>query len=72
MMKRAVRNGNVIGVRDMKAIIKFHIRIPKRYQNSMIKELIELELLKRLGRDNYEIITITRKAPIDSLEEPLW
>lgn len=66
-------NGSkVVSIDDIKPIVRWRIRIPKKYQFCVVEELIDYGLLKKLGRDNYEILPCYRKAPIDSLGEPFW
>ena len=73
MLKREVGGGNIIHISKIHPIIKWSIRIPRKYQREIIKEMIDYGLLKKIGRDNYEIITVKIKTPpCDSLGEPLW
>jgi len=73
LLKREVNGGNRIHISKIHPIIKWSIRVPRKYQFEVIKELVELGLLKKLDRDNYEIQSVQIKnPPIDSLGEPLW
>ena len=73
MLKREVGNGNLIHISKIHPIIKWAIRLPRKYQYEVIRELVEYGFLKKIGRDNYEILTINMKyPPSDSLGEPLW
>jgi len=72
MLKRKAGGCAMIKIGDMSPIIKWCIRLPKRYQVEIIKELVDIGLLDKVGRDNYNIRDSLRKAPIDSLGEPLW
>jgi hypothetical protein len=71
ILKRKV-NGNIISSKEIKPIIRWWIRIPKKYHNDFLKEMESCNLIKRLGRDNYEILSCSFKAPCDSLGFPLW
>jgi hypothetical protein len=73
MIKRKVGGGNIIQIGEIHPVIKWCVRLPRKYQAEIIKELVEAGLLKKIGRDNYEILPcLHRKPPIDSLGEPLW
>lgn len=73
MLKREVNGGNLIHISKIHPIIKWAVRLPRKYQFEVIKELVEFGLLKKIGRDNYEILTVRIKTPpIDSLGNPLW
>ena len=74
LMKENGKGGNVIHVSKINPIIKWYIRIPKKYHYKFIEDMADFGLLKRLGRDSFELVGSKRfkKAPIDSLGEPLW
>jgi hypothetical protein len=72
MIKRRMKGGNIIHISEIYPVIKGCIRIPRKYQRELIKELTKFEFLKRLGRDNYEILSKEIDPPVDSLGEPLW
>lgn len=72
MIKRKVCGGNLIRIGEIHPIVKWCIRLPRKYQFDFIKELVDYGLLKRISRDNYEILPRYSKAPIDSLGKPLW
>ena len=73
MLKRAVGNGNIIHIKQIHPVLKWIIRLPRQYQYDILKEMIELGLLKRLNRDEFELVSIRiKKAPIDYHGEPLW
>ena len=72
MLKREIRNGNIIHISQINPVIKWAIRVPRKYQIQVIKEMVECGLMKKVGRDNYELITIKAKPLCDSLGEPLW
>jgi len=72
MIKREVKGGNIIHISKIHPIIRWAIRVPRKYQTEIIKELTNLSLLKKIDRDNYEILSCRYKSPIDSLGEPLW
>jgi len=72
MIKRKVGGGNLIRIGDIHPIVKWCIRLPRKYQFEFIKELVDTNLLKKISRDNYEILPRYAKAPTDSLGEPLW
>jgi hypothetical protein len=71
MIKRKI-NGNVVKIKEIKSIISWWVRLPKSYLNIILKEMEFYNLLKRLGRDNYEILCSEQAPPLDSLGEPLW
>ena len=73
MIKREVKGGNLVHISQIHPIIKWCIRIPRKYQLEVIRELVALGFLKKIGRDNYEISTIKIRKPLcDSLGDPLW
>lgn len=72
LLKREVGNGNLIHISKIHSIVKWVIRFPRRYQREVIADLIDCGLLKRLDRDNYEILTCRIKPPCDSLGDPLF
>lgn len=75
ILKRSVENGNIILLKDIHAMMKWFIKFPKKYHNTILKEMVCLGLLKRRDRETYEIITIINKnyqAPSDGYGEPLW
>ena len=73
MIKREVKGGNIIHISKIHPIINWFIRLPKKCQAEIIQELIDTGLLKKIGRDTYEIQTIRiKRPPYDSLGEPLW
>lgn len=72
MLKREVGGGNLIHISKIHPVIKWAIRLPRKYQIEIIREMVQCGLLKKLGRDNYEIITLRCKPLCDSLGEPLW
>ena len=72
MIKREVNGGNIIHISKMKPIVKWAVRLPHRYQVEVIKELTDCGFLKKISRDNYEILTVNIKSPCDSLGDPLW
>jgi len=72
MIKRVVKGGNIIHISKIHPIIRWAIRVPRKYQTEIIKELTNLHLLRKIDRDNYEILSCRHESPIDSLGEPLW
>lgn len=73
MLKRKVNGGNIIQLGEIHPIIKWCVRLPRKYQKIIINEMIEAGLMKKVGRDNYELHScLRRKAPLDSLGNPLW
>jgi len=73
LFKREAKGGNLIHISKVSPIIKWVIRLPKKYQKEIIKELIQCGLLKKKDRDTYEIVTCRIKnPPYDSLGNPLW
>ena len=73
MIKREANGGNIIHISKIHPVIKWAIRLPRKYQIEVIKELVDCGYLKKIGRDNYEILTVNIKnPPCDSLGDPLW
>ena len=72
LLKRETCGGNYIHISKILPIIKWAIRVPKKYQRELLSEMIRCDLLKRKDRDNYELNTCKFKSPVDSLGEPLW
>lgn len=73
VLKREFKDKVSITIQDIKKNLKWYIRIPKRYQDEVIKEMVELGLLIKINRDNYVLIpNIKECAPIDSYGTPLW
>jgi len=73
LLKREVKGGNFIHISKIHPIIKWAIRVPRKYQREVITELIECELLKKIDRDNFELTSCKSiKPPQDSLGTPLW
>lgn len=72
LLKREVCGGNLIHISKIHPIVKWVIRLPRKYQRDIIHELVDCGLLKKIDRDNYEIITCRLRAPVDSLGSPLW
>jgi len=72
MLKRETGRGTVIHISKIHPIVKWVVRMPRKYQVEVIRELVNLGFLRRIDRDNYELLTVDYKPPIDSLGEPLW
>ena len=72
MLKRRVKGGNIIRVREIMPIIKWCVRMPHKYRRNILKELIEAGLIKKLSRDNYELLKTRKKPMTDSLGDALW
>jgi len=72
MLRRAVNGGNIIHISQIHPVVKWIIRVPKKYQLEIIKELIACGYLKKRSRDDFEIAPIVCKPLSDSLGEPLW
>lgn len=72
MLKRKVRGGNIIRTGEMLPIIKWCVRMPQRYKRDILKELVDVGLLKKLSRDNYELLNTRIKPMTDSLGDALW
>jgi hypothetical protein len=72
MFRKKIDGGNIIRLREMTPIMKWCMRIPKRYHPEIIKEMIQMNLLKRNNRDHYELLFCSKKPLIDSLGNPLW
>ena len=72
MFKRKIGGGNIIKISEIMPIVKWCIRMPNRYRRDIIREMCDNGLLKKLSRDNYEILRIRNKPMIDSLGHPLW
>lgn len=72
-IKKEVNGGNIIHISRIHPIIKWVVRLPHKYQAEIIKELVYCGFLRRIDRDNYEILTINNIIPpCDSLGDPLW
>jgi len=72
MLKREANGGNIIHISKVHPIIRWVIRVPKKYQIEIIQELVDCGYLKKLGRDNYELLPIKKRKLCDSLGDPLW
>jgi len=70
MLKR--KGGNIIRIREIMPIVKWCVRMPQKYRRDIIKEMCDYGLLKKLSRDNYELLRIRNKVMTDSLGHPLW
>lgn len=71
--KQAVKNGNQIHISQIHPIVKWHFRVPRKSQMNFIQEMIEFGLIKRVDRDNYEIITCPNLEKVyDSNGDPLF
>jgi len=67
------RIGNCIHISKVYPIVKWFVRLPKRYHIEIIDELVEYKLLKRLNRDNFELLPPSNSICLqDSLGNPLW
>ena len=71
-IKQEAMGSKIIHISKIHPIVKWVIRLPRKYQREVVKELITCGYLKKVGRDNYEIPKITRIPPCDSLGQPLW
>lgn len=71
-IRRKINGSKIVHIDLIKQIIKWRNRIPEQYQFIVVKELLDYGLLKRISRDNYEILGCRNKSPIDSLGEPFW
>ena len=73
MLKRQTK-GNIVKIENIHPVIKWFIRIPKKYHGEILKDLVKDKLLKKINRDNYMILTRPDILPIpsDHLGEPLW
>lgn len=72
MLKREANGSTIIHISRIHPIVKWAIRLPKKYQTEIVKELCDCGLLRKLDRDNYELLSCNRRAPVDSLGNPLW
>ena len=73
LIKREAGGGNIIHISKVHPIIKWYIRLPKKYLTDITREMIELGLLKKINRDKFEIMNIHRRLPpTDYMGEPLW
>lgn len=71
-LRKKGNGSRVVSISEIRPIIKWRVRIPQRYQFMIIEELISFGLMKKLGRDSYELLSCSRKSPVDSLGEPFW
>ena len=72
MIKREANGGSTIHISKIHPIVKWTIRIPRKYQIGIIQEMVDYGFLKRRARDNYIILPLKDKPLCDSLGEPLW
>ena len=72
MLKRKVKGGNIIQSSQILPIIKWCIRMPHKYRHDILKELCDIGLLKKLNRDNYELLRTNKTSMTDSLGDNLW
>ena len=74
MLKREAQGHHFIHISKINSIIKWTVRIPKKYHNIILKELVELGLVIKCnkGRFDYIINHVNHKSPSDSLGHPLW
>jgi len=72
LIRRDANGSRIVHISKIHPIIKSTVRIPRKYQKEIIDELVEAGLLRKIDRDNYEILSTTIKPPLDSLGEYLW
>lgn len=73
LIKREVGEGNIIHISKVHPIIRWHIRLPRKYQMDVLEEMVELGLLKKINRDKFEIMNIHKRVPpTDCMGDPLW
>ena len=72
MLKRELDGGNIIHISKINPILRWSIRIPRKYHTTIINEMVSCHLLKHLSRDDYELLYCSKKPLCDSLGEPLW
>jgi hypothetical protein len=72
VIKREVNGGNLIHISKIHPLIRWTVRLPRRYQKEILHELVEYGFLKKIGRDNYEILSIRKKPLCDGMGDPLW
>ena len=73
MLKREIGGGNIIHISQIHPVIKWIVRIPKKYQREIINEMVNNGFLKKQGRDNYELLTIPIRINLsDCRGNPLW
>ncbi len=65
-------DNDIITLSKMKPIIKWIVRLPHKYHNEIISELVACGFLKKITRDDYKIININKSPLCDSVGEPLW
>ena len=71
-IKQEAMGSKTIHISKIHPIVKWAVRLPRKYQREVVQELIHCGYLKQLGRDTYEIPEVKRIPPCDSLGEPLW
>ena len=71
-MIRRKTKGRLIHISQIRPIIEWTIRMPNRYRIIIIEELIEMGYLKKIKRNDYEILPLPINPPNDSLGNPLW
>jgi hypothetical protein len=72
MLKREVDGGNLIHISKIHPVIKWAVRLPHKYRVEIIKEMCDFGFLKKVGRDNYELLCVRIRPLSDSLGDPLW
>ena len=72
MLKRKVKGGNLIRTSEILPIIKWCVRMPHKYRRDILKEMCKAGLLKKLSRDNYELLRTKFEPMTDSLGDVLW
>jgi hypothetical protein len=69
---KPIHIGTIIERKRIEAIIGFYTQIPKKYYKTLVKEMVELRMLKRLNRDKFEILQLRKNPLTDSRGNPLW
>jgi len=71
-IKKEANGEKVLKIAKINPIIKWTVRLPHKYQQEVLKELVECGFVKRIKRDDYQILDIKKSPLCDSLGDPLW
>lgn len=72
MIRRKCKNNRVIHISKIRPIVKWTTRLPEKYRMQIVQELVECGFLRKLTRDDYEIVHHNITPLSDSIGRPLW
>jgi hypothetical protein len=74
MLKKELKGSNIIHISKIYPIVRWWIRLPRKYNLEIIKEMEEYGLLRKINRDEYEILPISKSQIhlTNYLGDPLW